>query len=114
MAGAEWRRSIAGHQNRALPLLVISGMLAVERYPVTRFQEEDQEIASMTEDEPQDHLIRRQEVEALTRLSRSTIYAMMKRGAFPRPIPVGQRAVRWWKSDVMDWIRSRSASSSGQ
>ncbi|WP_374015346.1 helix-turn-helix transcriptional regulator [Phaeobacter sp. A36a-5a] len=37
---------------------------------------------------------RRPEVEALTGLSRTTIYAMMSRGEFPRPV---RRHARPWR-----------------
>ena len=42
-----------------------------------------------------DRLLRRQEVEQLCQLSRSTIYRLMRLGQFPEPIRIGPRAVRW-------------------
>ena len=38
--------------------------------------------------------LRRREVEEVTGLSRSTIYALMSRGEFPKPVKVSTRAVR--------------------
>lgn len=39
-----------------------------------------------------------------TGLSRSTIYALMKLGKFPKPIPLGgPRAVGWRESDLLAW-----------
>lgn len=35
-------------------------------------------------------LIRRKEVERLTGLSRSRIYDLMKQGAFPKPVALGE------------------------
>jgi len=61
--------------------------------------------------------LRRKQVETRTGLSRSTIYQYIKDGAFPKPVPLGPRAVGWLESDVRDWIaaRVRSArSGSGQ
>lgn len=61
--------------------------------------------------------LRRKQVETRTGLSRSTIYQYIKGGAFPKPVPLGPRAVGWLESDVRDWIaaRVRSArSGSGQ
>lgn len=52
-------------------------------------------------------LLRRPEVEALTGLSRSTLYAMMERGAFPRPRRIGQRAVAWDEAAIENWLVSR-------
>jgi prophage regulatory protein len=50
-------------------------------------------------------------VQYKTGLSRSTIYAMMKRGEFPKNITLGARAVGWLDSDIQAWIDSRVAAS---
>ena len=51
--------------------------------------------------------LRRPAVEDATGLSRSTIYEMMDRGDFPRPIRIGRRAVAWPESAVQAWLASR-------
>lgn len=51
--------------------------------------------------------LRRPAVEAATGLSRSTIYEMMDRGDFPRPVRIGQRAVAWPESAVLAWLSER-------
>ena len=61
--------------------------------------------------------LRRKQVETRTGLSRSTIYQYIKDGFFPKPIPLGPRAVGWLESDVSDWIAARvksARSGSGQ
>ncbi len=52
-------------------------------------------------------LIRIAEVIMRVPYSRSTIYAKVKRGEFPKPISMGSRAVAWLESDVESWIRDR-------
>ena len=52
-------------------------------------------------------LLRRQEVEALTALSCSSLYRKMREGTFPEPIRVGSRAVRWRERELVDWLASR-------
>lgn len=52
-------------------------------------------------------LLRRPKVEALTGLSRTTIYTMMDLGTFPRPVRIGKRAVAWREVDLDDWLDSR-------
>ena len=42
-----------------------------------------------------------------TGLSRSTIYAMMKNGTFPKSLSLGARAIGWLESDIQAWIDSR-------
>ena len=51
--------------------------------------------------------IRRPEVQALTGLSRSTIYDLMAKGAFPRPVRLTAKAVAWRDSEIADWLAQR-------
>ena len=51
--------------------------------------------------------LRLPEVLERTGLSRSTIYVRLAEGRFPRPIPLGARAVGWIESEVDEWIRER-------
>ena len=43
-----------------------------------------------------------------TGLSRATIYVYMTKGLFPKPIPIGIRAVGWLLNDLENWISMRS------
>ena len=52
-------------------------------------------------------ILRRRQVEALTGLARSTLYELMTRGTFPRPIHLGPRAVGWIAHEVNDWLTAR-------
>ena len=54
-------------------------------------------------------MLRRREVEALTGLSRSTIYEWIRASRFPRPIVLGARMVRWQQQDIEQWIKDRIA-----
>lgn len=56
-------------------------------------------------------LIRRPSLEGLVKLSRSSIYAAMSEGKFPRPIRIGKRAVAWKLSEVEEWISTREQGS---
>ena len=49
-------------------------------------------------------LLRRKQVEEVTGLSRSSIYAMMKDGSFPKQRKIGRRAVAWREEDIMEWL----------
>lgn len=53
-----------------------------------------------------ERMLRRPEVERRTGKSRSSIYDDIKKGKFPAPVRVGQRAVAWRESDIIRWIRS--------
>jgi prophage regulatory protein len=56
-------------------------------------------------------IIRRLEVETMTGLKRSSIYAKMAEGIFPKSINLGTRAVGWIESEVQDWLKNRIAES---
>lgn len=52
-------------------------------------------------------MLRRPEVESRTGLSRSSLYAMMSRGTFPRPKRIGLRAVAWSEDEIENWLTTR-------
>ncbi len=52
-------------------------------------------------------ILRLPEVRRLTGLGRSTIYEMMAKGAFPRSVSLGFRAVGWRKGEIRVWLESR-------
>lgn len=52
-------------------------------------------------------ILRFPQVIARTGLRRPTIYLHMKKGTFPRPISLGERAVGWLESDIEKWIQGR-------
>ncbi len=51
---------------------------------------------------------RRREVEAVTGLSRSTIYHLLSRGEFPRPVKITAKAVAWPESAIAGWLAART------
>lgn len=54
-------------------------------------------------------ILRRPAVERATGLKRSSIYAGIAAGTFPRPIPLGDKAVGWLESDIAAWQEARIA-----
>ena len=52
-------------------------------------------------------LLRRQEVETATGLSRAHLYHLMRTGEFPEPLRISRRAVRWLESEIAEWIMTR-------
>jgi len=54
---------------------------------------------------------RRRKVEEMVGLSRSQIYALIKRGQFPEQVSLGARAVGWRSSDIDNWIATRVSAS---
>ena len=57
----------------------------------------------------QKQLIRLPDVRKTVALSRSEIYRLISLGRFPRPVPLGERAVAWDSDEVQTWVRNRIA-----
>jgi prophage regulatory protein len=49
-------------------------------------------------------LLRLPDVKSATGLSKSTTYARMSEGNFPKQISIGPRLVVWLESDIQRWI----------
>jgi prophage regulatory protein len=52
-------------------------------------------------------LIRLEEVKRRTGFQKSSIYNRITEGIFPRPVPLGARAVAWVEDEIQEWIDSR-------
>ena len=55
----------------------------------------------------QQTLLRQRDVTARTGMPRTSIYAAMLAGKFPRPVKVGARAVAWVSTEIDAWTASR-------
>lgn len=52
-------------------------------------------------------LLSLKDVLARTALSKSTIYQLIKDGAFPKQIAISVRRVGWLESEIDNWIQSK-------
>jgi len=58
--------------------------------------------------------LRLPEVKAITGLSKSSLYVLIRENRFPSPVRLGSRAVAWVRSEVKQWAADRvTASRSG-
>jgi len=53
--------------------------------------------------------LRRREVIQRTGLSQSRLYEEIAEGRFPKPVPIGARAVAWVGAEVAEWQMQRIA-----
>ena len=53
-------------------------------------------------------LLRRHEVQSRCSVSKSTLYALLQNGAFPRPIKLSPNRVAWLEGEIDDWIAARA------
>jgi len=59
------------------------------------------------------YFLRLPQVKATTGLSKSTIYARIAEGTFPKQIPIGPRLVVWVESDIQNWIAEQVSAARG-
>jgi prophage regulatory protein len=62
-----------------------------------------------TQPVPVERLIRIDEVLHICGLSRSSVYASIQRGEFPTQVKLSRKASAWLYSEVVAWVRERSA-----
>jgi prophage regulatory protein len=61
----------------------------------------------------QHKLLRLPQVKESTGLSKSSIYARIAEGTFPKQIPLGPRLVVWVESDIQNWITEQVSAARG-
>jgi prophage regulatory protein len=60
-----------------------------------------------------DCFIRFKEVKRRTSLARSTIYLLISRDEFPKPVSLGGRSVAWKESEIEAWRSARPLAEDG-
>lgn len=63
---------------------------------------------------PMPRFLRLADVVQATGLSRSRIYDLEKKGAFPPRRQLSERAVAWTETEVIDWMNSRPLARSAE
>ena len=56
---------------------------------------------------PRDRLLRLPDVSAIVGIRKSSIYALMKEGKFPKCIYITSKTVAWPESAVLAWVDDR-------
>ena len=60
-----------------------------------------------TQISPDDRFVRMSELQKIVSLSRSQIYALISKGAFPKQVKLGEKASAWLLSRVLRWMQAR-------
>ncbi|KJY90369.1 MULTISPECIES: helix-turn-helix transcriptional regulator [Pseudoalteromonas] len=55
----------------------------------------------------QDRILRLEEVTQMVGLSRTTLWRMERKGAFPSRIPLSSRSVGWRSIDIENWMKNK-------
>jgi prophage regulatory protein len=63
---------------------------------------------------PVQRIYRRTQLPSVTGYSIPYLYELIEQGRFPRPIPLGARAVGWLESDISRWQQERIAARGGK
>lgn len=81
---------------------------AIEFYKSTRDTARlPDSVATVSMDAPaesMDRLLTVHEVEAITRMKKSSIYSARRAGTFPEPRQISRRKVLWVERDVLAWV----------
>lgn len=59
-------------------------------------------------------MLRRDDVEKMIGMSRSTLYLWVNEGNFPRPYQIGGRAVAWKMSEIQEWFDNLKKTEPGE
>lgn len=70
-------------------------------------------VHSLTPAVARDKLLRLDKVEEITGVKKSTLYAMIKAGTFPRQVVLSRRCSVWSEAAVLSWVQARIASAQG-
>lgn len=54
-------------------------------------------------------ILRLPDVMSRLRMSRSSIYAKIQRGEFPRPVELGPNSRGWVEAEITEWLASKLA-----
>lgn len=52
-------------------------------------------------------ILRIREVSRMVGVGRATIYRLLARGDFPRPLQLGARSIGWREDEIQEWIEGR-------
>lgn len=58
-------------------------------------------------------LLRLKDVQARVPFSRAQLYKLMEEGQFPKPVPIGLRAIAWRESEISAWISAKIVAAGG-
>jgi prophage regulatory protein len=61
----------------------------------------------MTTDSEHNRITRIPEIVKQTGLPKSSIYALLKEGKFPKPVQLSRRCIGFVESEIQAWIQSR-------
>ena len=53
-------------------------------------------------------ILRRKQVQERVGLARSSLYALIAKKQFPKPVQLSERSVGWRESDITAWLESRT------
>lgn len=54
-----------------------------------------------------DEILKISDVVRATRLSRSSIYLLLRKNDFPQPRKLGKKIIFWTATDIQTWLESR-------
>jgi prophage regulatory protein len=102
-------KKASSSQNSKLPRPHARGQKEFDRkLPAKEILPPNEEPPISPEEAPGDFkFLRLPEVKAVTGLSKTSLYALIREKSFPAPVRLGPRAVAWVKSEIRQWAKER-------
>jgi prophage regulatory protein len=102
-------KQASSSQNSKLPRPHARGQKEFDRkLPAKEILPPNEEPPISPEEAPGDFkFLRLPEVKAVTGLSKTSLYALIREKSFPAPVRLGPRAVAWVKSEIRQWAKER-------
>ena len=66
----------------------------------------DAESDMVASDDKPDVLLTVKQVSEITTMKPAMIWRLRKTGRFPQPVKISDRAIRWWQSDIDEFLKS--------
>jgi prophage regulatory protein len=98
-------RRISGQTGQRSSTHLIAAQQFIRRKPVQSQKLDEGDQIGHTLDDMS--FLRLPDVKAVTGLSKTSLYTLIREKSFPAPVRLGPRAVAWLKSEVRQWAAQR-------
>jgi prophage regulatory protein len=98
-------RRISGQTGKRSSTHLIAAQQFIRRKPVQSQKLDEGDQIGHTLDDMS--FLRLPDVKAVTGLSKTSLYTLIREKSFPAPVRLGPRAVAWLKSEVRQWAAQR-------
>lgn len=107
MSGAPFERSSVTHSNRQSSGRWMPSVNSADKKPPKREIRASFDASQASAALDDVTFVRLPEVKAITGLSKTSIYELIRANSFPPPVRIGSRSVAWIKVEIKEWALDR-------